>query len=82
MQAPVLVYPNSLDATPSDPEPRFLASAGEYWCDGQRVTWRHSTEAHHAECAYCQDGRCEQRVESCADWERDVVIHDRPRVVQ
>jgi hypothetical protein len=32
-------------------------------------------------CMCCDDGACEQRVESSDAWERTVVIHDRPEVV-
>lgn len=79
--SPVVVYPNHIGVAPGDPEP-FLASVGEYQHEGQQVTWRHSADEHEAECAYCQDGRCEQRIESCAAWKRGLVIHDRPRMAQ
>jgi hypothetical protein len=82
MTSPVIVYPNSLDATPSEPDERRMADAGDVVERGERVRWYYTTSRHEPDCAYCKDGRCEQRVEWTVRSSRDVVVHDRPRWVQ
>jgi hypothetical protein len=58
----------------SNQEPHYLDPR-----TGARVEVTYTTDAKSDDCAFCQEGRCEQRVESCAAWDCEVTIHDRPR---
>jgi len=78
----VIVYPNSLDATPSEPNPSRAADFGEVFENGERVRWYYTMARPEKDCAYCNDGRCEQRVEWAWLAKRGIVVHDRPRAVQ
>lgn len=80
--APVIVYPTHVDVAPSTPNPSRFADSGEATERGERVRWYYTTSRYEPDCAYCKDGRCEQRVEWTVRSSRDVVVHDRPRWVQ
>jgi hypothetical protein len=82
MTSPVIVYPTHVDVTPSQPNPLRTADRGNTLERGQRVRWYYTDAMPEPDCAYCNDGRCEQRVEWSAMWTREVVAHDRPRWVQ
>lgn len=82
MLEPIIVYPNSLDAAPSEPDERRSDDFGEVVERGRRVRWYYTQSRPELACAYCADGRCEQRVEWVVMGPREIVVHDRPRWVQ
>lgn len=63
-------------------DPSLLAETGSRIVYRDLVHWRHTTEFPAPFCAYCNDGRCEQRVEWSPAWSQEVVVHDRPRWAQ
>ena len=80
MLAPVIVYPTASDLQSDDPllSPE-TPDAGTRFERGEPVRFRYTADRPETECAFCADGRCEQRVESSPGWRREVVVHDRPR---
>lgn len=82
MTGPVIVYPNSLDATPSESDERRLEDFGSAEEGGKLIRWYYTSSRPEPDCAYCADGRCEQRVEWVVLGPREIVVHDRPRWVQ
>jgi hypothetical protein len=75
----VHVYPNHVDAKKIERGQALLADTGERLANGERILWWHVSDRSFGKCSYCAEGNCEQRVESCAAWDGDIVIHDRPR---
>lgn len=79
---PVVVYPTSPSVL-DEPRPEHLmAESGAYHSRGDLVRFHYSRSCHEPQCGYCSEGLCEQLVESCPSWERDVVTHGRPSVMQ
>lgn len=77
MTTRIHVFPSPRSPYRSAREPRFSANTGWYTHRGALIYWRHSVAHAAPECAYCNDGRCEQRVEWSPTWREEVVVHER-----
>lgn len=65
-----------------DRKPELASDFGSYHLPHVGIVhWRHVVDRPAPFCAYCNDGRCEQRVEWSASWSDEIVVHDRPRAV-
>ena len=53
----------------------------EFDADGNRVHVYRSNEHKQDTCAYCVEANCEQEVHQCDAWDGDVIVHDRPKVM-